>query len=300
MLDLSHLVTESVNPRSLYLDKMEISEITALINDEDKKIAIAVSQQLPIINRAIESIVSCLQKGGRLFLCGAGTSGRLSVMEASECPPTFSTSPELVQGVMAGAPQAFFQAVEGAEDIEENGEKDAQKRSLNNLDFALGVSASGRTPYVLGFLKYAKKLNCPTALLYSGSSNSNTKQPDFIDFIIAPETGPEVLTGSTRMKAATAAKMVLNMITTTTMVMMGKVYENRMVDVNPNSEKLVDRAARIVTHITGCQREIAIQLVRESGNAKIAVVMYAKKIDKITAKKLLEQHQGKLRKILES
>lgn len=293
--DLSHLATEAANPCSQGLDQMSIEQIVTLINQEDRKIIDAVAHESNIIAQVIHEVVRSFENNGRLFLCGAGTSGRLAVMEASECPPTFSTPPTLIQGVMAGAPQAFFQAVEGAEDDPIAGMNSAKDRAVCKNDFALGISASGRTPYVVAFLDYARSVGAKTALLCASTPNSPQ-----VDFVISPPTGPEVLSGSTRMKAATAAKMILNMITTTAMVSLGKVYDHWMVDVHPNSAKLIDRAARIVVQVTGCSKEQAVNLIQSCGNAKVAIVMYVKNVNAITAQRLLEQHHGKLRDVLNS
>lgn len=295
MLDLSHLITETPLNETMNMDQWEIPQILATINQEDQKVALAVQKELPTIAKVVEVLVQQFKKGGRLFLCGAGTSGRLAVMEASECPPTFSTNPELIQGVMAGAPGAFFHAVEGAEDDKEKGREEAQLRNLNKNDMAIGISASGRTPYMIGFLEYAHEQNAPTAVLCSSIPTEK-----FADYVIAPQTGPEILTGSTRLKSATAAKMVLNMITTTSMVALGKTYGNWMVDLNPNSEKLIVRATNIICKLTDCPKEKALSLIKEARNAKVAIVMYKKNITKEEAIKLLEQCNGKLSRALES
>lgn len=293
MLDLSKLITEKRNPESHNLDTLSIPEILRIMNREDQKVALAVAAEIPIIGQVVQAIVSTLSQGGRLFFCGAGTSGRLAIMEAAECPPTFSTPPELIQGIMAGFPTAFFRAVEGAEDKPSVGEKDAQEKGLTKADFLLGISASGRTPYVEGAIHYAKSQGGKSALLCSSRPEKSEA-----DWIIAPETGSEVLTGSTRLKAATAAKMVLNMMTTTSMVALGKVYGNLMVDLNPNSEKLVDRGARIIMEITHCPREEALSLMKEAKNAKVAIVMQMKKVGKEKAEELLKTKS--LRQILET
>lgn len=295
MDNLGKLITEKPNPSTENLDQMAIPEILRLINREDQKISAAIEQELPQIAKVIDCVVESFHKGGRLFFCGAGTSGRLAIMEASECPPTFSTPPEMVQGLMAGFPDAIWRAVEGAEDNKDDGRKIAMEKQISCKDFVLGISASGLTPYVLGILSYAKEQGAKTALL-----SANRPEQVFADFLIAPPTGHEVLTGSTRMKAATAAKMVLNMITTTSMIAFGKVYGNLMVDLNPNSQKLVSRAVRIITQITRCSPEEALKLVKESGNAKVAIVMYSKKIDKNAALEILKQKKGRLRDVLET
>lgn len=291
--DLSNIATEAPNPHSVGLDQMSIPQILAIINQEDHLVADAVAHELGTIAKVVEAIVTSIRNGGRLFLCGAGTSGRLAIMEASECPPTFSTPPSLVQGIMAGGKQAVFEAVEGAEDDALTGSKTAEEHHITGKDFALGISASGRTPFVLGFLNYARHKGAKTALLCCSHPPLASA-----DFVMMTPTGAEILSGSTRMKAATAAKMVLNMITTTAMVSLGKVYDHWMVDVNPKSSKLIDRAARIVAQITGCPKEKAIELVQSCGNAKVAAVMYMKNVDAETARYLLDQHQGRLRDVI--
>jgi N-acetylmuramic acid 6-phosphate etherase len=292
-LDLRNLVTETRNPRSRELDQLSILEILQLINEEDQTVAQAVQKELPVIARVVEEVVASLSGGGRLFLCGAGTSGRLAMAEAAECPPTFSTPPDLVHGIMAGAPKSFFQAVEGAEDSFVNGKRDVQEK-ITAKDVLIGISASGRTPYMSGAIEYAKEIGASTVLICASRPQESVAQ-----FIIAPNTGPEVLTGSTRMKAATAAKMVLNMITTTSMVCLGKVYGNWMVDLSFNSEKLLDRGVRILKEITGCPENEAIELLKVAGNTKVAAVMYLKKLSKEKALELLWEHKGRLRPILE-
>ena len=294
MDNFGKLTTEKPNPLTENLDKMSIPEILQLIHKEDQKISYAIEQELPAIAKVVDHVVDSFFRGGRLFLCGAGTSGRLAIMEASECPPTFSTPPEMVQGIMAGFPESLWRAVEGAEDNKESGKKIAMERGISSLDFVLGISASGQTPYVLGILEYAREKGAKTALLCA-----HRPEKTITDFLIAPPTGSEVLTGSTRMKAASAAKMVLNMITTTSMIAFGKVYRNLMVDLSPNSQKLISRAARIVMQITHCTSEEALNLVKESGNAKIAVVMYTKKVSKNAALEMLKRKKGRLRSILE-
>ncbi|HNZ66333.1 MAG TPA: N-acetylmuramic acid 6-phosphate etherase, partial [Planctomycetota bacterium] len=247
MLDLSHLITEQQLPETKNMDQWSIPKILMAMNKEDQKVALAVQEQIPIITKVIETLIQKFKKGGKLYLCGAGTSGRLAIMEAAECPPTFSTPPELIQGIMAGAPESVFHAVEGAEDNREKGIEAAKEKHICENDMAIGISASGRTPYVLGFLEYAKQKNAATVLLCASTPKEN-----FMDFLIQPQTGSEILTGSTRLKAATAAKMTLNMITTTSMIALGKVYGNWMVDLKPNSEKLIVRATNIISQITGC------------------------------------------------
>lgn len=284
MLDLSHLITEQQLPETKNMDQWSIPEILMAMNKEDQKVALAVQEQIPIITKVIETLIQKFKKGGKLYLCGAGTSGRLAIMEAAECPPTFSTPPELIQGIMAGAPESVFHAVEGAEDNREKGIEAAKEKHICENDMAIGISASGRTPYVLGFLEYAKQKNAATVLLCASTPKEN-----FMDFLIQPQTGSEILTGSTRLKAATAAKMTLNMITTTSMIALGKVYGNWMVDLKPNSEKLIVRATNIISQITGCSKETAHQLLLEANNAKVAIIMYQKQCSKEQALQYMQE-----------
>ncbi len=284
MLDLSHLITEQQLPETKNMDQWSIPKILMAMNKEDQKVALAVQEQIPIITKVIETLIQKFKKGGKLYLCGAGTSGRLAIMEAAECPPTFSTPPELIQGIMAGAPESVFHAVEGAEDNREKGIEAAKEKHICENDMAIGISASGRTPYVLGFLEYAKQKNAATVLLCASTPKEN-----FMDFLIQPQTGSEILTGSTRLKAATAAKMTLNMITTTSMIALGKVYGNWMVDLKPNSEKLIVRATNIISQITGCSKETAHQLLLEANNAKVAIIMYQKQCSKEQALQYMQE-----------
>ncbi|HRU50922.1 MAG TPA: N-acetylmuramic acid 6-phosphate etherase [Planctomycetota bacterium] len=284
MLDLSHLITEQQLPETKNMDQWSIPEILMAMNKEDQKVALAVQEQIPIITKVIETLIQKFKKGGKLYLCGAGTSGRLAIMEAAECPPTFSTPPELIQGIMAGAPESVFHAVEGAEDNREKGIEAAKEKHICENDMAIGISASGRTPYVLGFLEYAKQKNAITVFLCASTPKEN-----FMDFLIQPQTGSEILTGSTRLKAATAAKMTLNMITTTSMIALGKVYGNWMVDLKPNSEKLIVRATNIISQITGCSKETAHQLLLEANNAKVAIIMYQKQCSKEQALQYMQE-----------
>ncbi|HBX49387.1 MAG TPA: N-acetylmuramic acid 6-phosphate etherase, partial [Clostridiaceae bacterium] len=241
--NLSQLVTEERNPDTLNLDKLETVDMLKLINNEDKKVAFAVEKSLSDIAKAVDVIAENMKKGGRLFYIGAGTSGRLGIVDASECPPTFGVDAELVQGLIAGGHDAIFKSVEGAEDNDELGKKDLIDKNLKPFDVVCGIAASGRTPYVLGGMRYAKEIGCPTI---SVTMNPNSEMAKVADYPISVVVGPEVLMGSTRMKAGTAQKMVLNMLSTGAMVKLGKVYSNLMVDVKASNEKLVARAKRIV------------------------------------------------------
>lgn len=270
-MELSKLTTESRNPASTTLDQMTTMEILQTINNEDKSVAFAVEEVLPVVKRVTEKVVESLKNGGRLFYIGSGTSGRIGMMDASECPPTFMTSPEMVQTIMAGGNQAFFQAVENAEDNEMQGELDLLSKNLTQKDVVIGITASGRTPYPIGAIKYANKIGAFTVGL---SSNKNSLINQYTDEGIEVIVGPEVLTGSTRMKAATAHKLILNMISTATMVKLGKVYENLMVDVNASNFKLKERAKSIVLEVTDSSYEEAENILEQTNyEVKAAIVM---------------------------
>ncbi|SEP88733.1 N-acetylmuramic acid 6-phosphate etherase [Virgibacillus subterraneus] len=270
-MELSKLTTEKRNEKSMQLDQMSTMEILKTINDEDQKVAKAVEAVLSKVDKAIEHIYKALADGGRLFYVGAGTSGRLGVIDASECPPTFMTPPDMVQTVMAGGNGAFFSAVEGSEDDETQGADDLKAKNLTDKDVVIGITASGRTPYPIGALKYARDIGAYTVSL---SCNEGSLISQFADCDIEVVVGPEVLTGSTRMKAATAHKMVLNMISTTTMVKLGKVHENLMVDVHASNYKLMERAKRTIIEITNVSYEEAEETLKSTKNeVKPAIVM---------------------------
>ncbi len=270
-MELSKLATEMRNEKSMQLDQMSTIEILKTINDEDRKVATAVEAVLPKVDVAIEHIYKALADGGRLLYVGAGTSGRLGVIDASECPPTFMTPPEMVQTVMAGGNGAFFSAVEGSEDDEVQGAADVKAKKLTDKDVVMGITASGRTPYPIGALKYAREIGAYTVSL---SCNERSLISQFAECDIEVVVGPEVLTGSTRMKAATAHKMVLNMISTTTMVKLGKVHENLMVDVHASNYKLMERAKRTIIEITDVSYEEAEKTLKLTKNeVKPAIVM---------------------------
>lgn len=251
---LEKLVTESRNPKTMNIDLMPIHEILKVMNEEDQTVPLAVEKVIPEIEKAVKFAIDSFQKGGRLIYIGAGTSGRLGILDASECPPTFGVEPGMVQGIIAGGLEAISKAIEGAEDNETLGGDDLKRIGLTENDTVVGIAASGRTPYVIGALNYAKQIGAKTVAI---SNNKNSQIGKLVDVAIEVETGPEVITGSTRLKAGTAQKLVLNMISTTSMIGIGKVYENLMVDVQPTNEKLVNRAQRIIMDATGCDREIA-------------------------------------------
>ena len=270
-VNLSTLLTEQTNNRSNNIDQLSTLEIIELMNDEDYTVAASVKKVLPLISVGIELIYTALSNGGRLFYIGAGTSGRIGVLDASECPPTFCTPPELIQGIIAGGNTAMFTAVEGAEDNRENGAKDLQDRQLKEMDIVVGIAASGRTPYVIGALEYARSIGAKTIAL---SCNEQAEISHYADLGIEVIVGPEILTGSTRLKSATAQKMVLNMFTTATMIKLGKVYGNLMVDLNPSNIKLIERARNIVKNITGVSYTEAANILNKTDQkVKPAIVM---------------------------
>lgn len=249
---LENLTTEKRNEDTLNLDKLSIIETVTKMNQEDEKVIAAIEKKKESIAAVIEQVVKSLKNGGRLFYFGAGTSGRLGILDAAECVPTFSTDPELVQGIIAGGESAMTVAVEGAEDSTTLAEEDFRERGLTDKDIVIGISASGRTPYVIGGLKYAAEVGATTASI---SCNENAEISTFASFPIEVTAGPEILTGSTRLKSGTLQKLILNMISTISMVHLGKVYGNLMVDVKPTNEKLVERAKNIIVEATGCTKK---------------------------------------------
>lgn len=268
---LDKLTTETRNERTMHLDRMDTSELLAVMNEEDAKVAEAVRQQIPQIAEAVRAITDALRSGGRLIYMGAGTSGRIGLLDAVECPPTFGTSPDQVIGLIAGGSNAFIKAVEGAEDRQELGAQDLQRLQLTSSDAVVGLAASGRTPYVIGGLAYAKEAG---AVTISVSCNKEALISSIADIAIEVENGPEVLTGSTRLKAGTSQKLVCNMLSTASMIGLGKVYGNLMVDVQPSNEKLVERAKRIVMEATGCNFTTAEQTLELAEHkAKPAILM---------------------------
>lgn len=289
-------LTEQRNPDSQHLDQMSIGEMIQLMNQEDLKVTQAVGQAKPAIEACIQDVVNCFESGGRLFYIGAGTSGRLGVLDASECPPTFSVSPELVQGVIAGGLNALHKAAEGAEDREEQSHEDLKAKGFGPRDFLVGIASSGTTPYVREALRYAKSLQAKTALLACTEIPQNDPA---IDHYLLLLVGPEIVTGSTRMKAGTATKMVLNMISTISMVRLGKVYGNLMVDVTISNQKLVRRALRMVQELTGLDDEKAqILLDNAQGQVKTAVLMHLKELNYEEASHQLKRSNGFLRQAL--
>ena len=295
-IDLDSMTTEARNPGSLELDRLSALEIVRLINTEDAGVATAVARVAPEIASAIDLIAERLSRGGRLVYVGAGTSGRLGVLDAAECPPTFNAPPEQVLGLIAGGSGALLKAVEGAEDSPEQGAADLEAIDLCAADVVVGIAASGRTPYVLGALDHARSAGAATI---GFSCNESAELKHHADLSIIPVVGPEVLSGSTRMKAGTATKMVLNMLTTGAMVCMGKAYSNLMVDVQATNEKLVERAVRMVQAITGCDRDEAVAaLDRCGGEVKTAVVSLALGLAAAAARECLHKNRGHLRAAL--
>ena len=297
VLDLGALETEKRNPATDAIDRMSALEIARAMNAEDATVAGAVGRELPQIAAAIEGITARLRQGGRLVYMGAGTSGRLGVLDASECPPTFSTPPELVVGWIAGGPEALTRSIEGAEDSTEAGRADAEQRGITGADVLVGIAASGRTPYVLGAVAYAKEQGALTVGL---ACNSGTPLAKAVDIMIAPVVGPEVIGGSTRLKAGTAQKMVLNMLSTGTMILLGKTYGNLMVDVQPTNGKLRRRAVAIVAQATGLTDMEAETLLRASHDeVKTAIVAALADVTPAAARARLASSGGVVRAAFE-
>ena len=293
---LSTLITEQRNPHSMEVDCLSALEIVTLMNTEDKQVPLAVERVLPQIAQAVEAVVKAFQCGARLVYLGAGTSGRLGVLDASECPPTFGVHNEMVKGIIAGGEPAIRYPIEGAEDNSNAAVTDLQAIDFNAKDVLVGIAASGRTPYVLSALGYAKQLG---AITVSIASNPNSPMAQTADIAIDTLVGAEVLTGSSRLKSGTAQKLVLNMISTASMILLGKCYENLMVDVQASNEKLKARAVRIVMQATECDETIAEQtLTIAEQNAKLAIMILLSGLEKDEAQALLEKEKGRLRKAL--
>jgi N-acetylmuramic acid 6-phosphate etherase len=288
--------TEQRNPASRNLDRMTAREIVELMNREDRKVTIAVGRAIPAIARAVDAIVAGIRNGGRLFYVGAGSSGRMGVLDAAESPPTFGTSPKLVQTLIAGGRRAVTGAVEGAEDSVRNAERELRERKLSRNDVVVGITASGTTPYVVGALKYAQRHGAATVTI---TSNRRTPAARVAKIVIAAEVGPEVLTGSTRLKAGTAQKMVLNMLSTAVMVRLGHVYENLMIDVVQTNEKVAKRALRILAEASGKSVSAAEHALRAARhNMRVALVMLKSGMDAREARMRLADARGDLRKAL--
>ena len=289
--------TEKINKDTVNIDVSSTFDIVKMINNEDLKVAQKISENLENISKAVDIISENFLNGGRLFYFGAGTSGRLGVLDASECPPTFNSDNEMVQGIIAGGDRALRFAIEGAEDSIELAQEDFNKLNINSNDTIVSISASGNANYVIEVLKLAKEKQCKTIAL---TCNPNAKMREFADVVICIETGAEAITGSTRMKAGTAQKMVLNMLTTASMVKIGKVYKNLMIDVKPTNIKLKDRAARIVAEITNCEKETAISTLQENDyNLKEAILQIKYNMTFEKAQEVLKQNNGILRLVFE-
>lgn len=295
-IDLSNLVTESRNHHSEHIDTLSTLEMLKVINNEDKKVPFAVEATLPHIARLVDKVVTAFSQGGRLIYCGAGTSGRLGILDASECPPTYGTPHDMVIGLIAGGHKAILQAVENAEDNVQLGAEDLRQLNFNAKDVLVGIAASGRTPYVIGALEYARSLGAVTGAI---SCNPDSPIAQRADIAITPIVGPEVVTGSSRMKAGTAQKLVLNMITTGAMIKMGKVFGNLMVDVEATNAKLIERQIRIVMQATECERATAEQALAQcQRHCKTAILMILAGVDAQQATQLLTQNKGFIRQAL--
>ncbi|ENJ6565143.1 TPA: N-acetylmuramic acid 6-phosphate etherase [Proteus mirabilis] len=295
-IDLGHLVTESRNHHSEHIDTLSTLEMLKVINNEDKKVPFAVEATLPHIARLVDKVVTAFSQGGRLIYCGAGTSGRLGILDASECPPTYGTPHDMVIGLIAGGHKAILQAVENAEDNVQLGAEDLRQLNFNAKDVLVGIAASGRTPYVIGALEYARSLGAVTGAI---SCNPDSPIAQRADIAITPIVGPEVVTGSSRMKAGTAQKLVLNMITTGAMIKMGKVFGNLMVDVEATNAKLIERQIRIVMQATECERATAEHALSQcQRHCKTAILMILAGVNAQQATQLLAQNKGFIRQAL--
>jgi len=296
--ELSKLTTEQRNPHSMDIDARSTQEILKIINDRSETVPYAVEKELPYIAQAVELIVNALKSGGRLLYFGAGTSGRLGVVDASECPPTFGTPYGMIEGYIAGGKEAMFRAQEGAEDYEENGAKDILLAQVTSKDVVCGIAASRRTPYVIGAVKKAKELGATT--LYVTCNPRENFSIKEVDVAICPYIGPEVIMGSTRMKSGTAQKLVLNMLTTTAMIRMGKIYENMMIDLQMTNKKLVERSKRIVMTITGVNYDEASNYLQQAdGHVKTALVMIKAGVSAEEARERLVKADGFVRQAIE-
>ncbi len=293
---LDELTTEQPNPNSLGIDTKSTKDILEIINREDSKVPEAIRRQIPAIAEVIDVVVEHFKQGGRLLYVGAGTSGRLGVLDAAECPPTYGTRPEMVQGINAGGREALVRSIEGAEDSETDGADAVDHRKTNARDVLIGITASGHAPFVIGAMKRARELGAAVVAL---SCNSNSKTFQYADYRLFIDVGPEIVAGSTRMKSGTAQKLVLNMITTTAMIKLGKVFNNLMVDLMPVNKKLVVRSKRLIQIATGCDPEIAARAFEDSGSRpKVAIVMVLLGIGRDQAQQLLQANEGRIGKAL--
>ncbi|MEJ2762719.1 N-acetylmuramic acid 6-phosphate etherase [Photobacterium sp. MCCC 1A19761] len=298
LADLAKLVSEGRNPDTMDIDLLPALEIVKRMNQQDQQVPLAVEKVLPEIAQAVDQITAAFERGGRLVYMGAGTSGRLGVLDASECPPTFGVSDQMVLGLIAGGPEAILKAKEGAEDSLALGVADLKSIQFSAQDVLVGIAASGRTPYVIGGLKYANEIGATTVSL---SCNPDSAIAEIAQIAISPVVGPEALTGSTRLKSGTAQKLVLNMLTTASMIRLGKSYQNLMVDVKATNEKLVARAVRIVMQATDCDQALAAATLAQTANdVKLAILMILTGLDRDAARQQLAQQQGFLRRAVEA
>jgi N-acetylmuramic acid 6-phosphate etherase len=297
-MNIEKLNTEQQNPKTMNIDQMSTEEIITVINQEDTLVPNVIARQVPMISEVVDEIVSAFKQDGRLIYIGAGTSGRLGIIDASECPPTFGTDPSRVVGIIAGGKEAMTEAIEGVEDDKQQGQTDLENISLTVKDIVVGIAASGRTPYTIGALEYAKKIGAQTVSVVCSKDSEMEK---ISNYTISAVVGPEVITGSTRMKAGTAQKLVLNMLSTASMIKMGKVYGNLMVDVQMTNEKLHNRAVNIVKMATGASDEEARAAIKEQNyHTKAAILQIITGLKGNEAKSLLEKHDGYLRHAISS
>lgn len=297
-MEIKNLTTEQRNPASMHIDTVSTVEMAKIMNEEDQKVALAVSNQDEQIARAIDEAANRYKKGGRLIYLGAGTSGRLGVLDAAELVPTYGIKPERAIGLIAGGPGAMYKAVEGAEDDTNLGAEDLKDLNLNSQDIVLGLAASGRTPYVIGGLEYANQIGAFTISIACVKDSEIGKHAKVA---IEAVVGPEIVTGSTRMKSGTAQKMILNMISTGVMIRQGKVFENVMIDVMPTNSKLVDRASRIISAVTDATQEEALQTLKKAeNNVPLAITMIKTESNKDEAQKLLEQYNGNVSEVIKN
>jgi N-acetylmuramic acid 6-phosphate etherase len=294
-VNLNHILTEKRNPQTLNIDELSSLEIVKKINEEDHQVPQAINKVLPVIALLVDEIVSAFKQGGRLIYIGAGTSGRLGVLDASECVPTFGTPAEQVIGIIAGGDKALRHALEGAEDNKKQAIEDLKAINLSNKDILVGIAASGRTPYTLSALAYANSLGTVTGCVVNSPQSPMEQEAKYA---IVAESGPEVVTGSTRMKAGTAQKLVLNMLTTASMIQIGKVYSNLMVDVQPTNDKLVQRAKNIIAELTGVSPEEAAESLQTYKTPKAAILALLTSIEGDKVHQLLDKHDGHLKKAI--
>ena len=296
-VEINQLTTEKRNPNTMHLDQMTVGQVLELMNKEDQQVPEAIAEALGQIEAAVETIIQSLKAGGRLIYFGAGTSGRLGILDAAECVPTFGVSPDLVVGLIAGGDKAMVEAVEGAEDSLTLAEEDFKKLNLNANDTVVGIAASGRTPYVIGGLKYAQSVGAKTVSI---ACNKEAKISGYAQIPIEVDCGPEVLTGSTRLKAGTAQKLILNMLSTVSMIGIGKVYQNLMVDVQATNEKLEERSKRIIMAVTECTYEDAASYFEAANqNVKVAIVMILTNLDAIEASQKINVANGFVNQVLQ-